>query len=352
MPIIPNFIERLILLRLNQGPGLMLDFLGAQAFRAVCVAVKLGVFETLSDRPLTAAETARQIKADILGTAMLLEALEALGYVRKRNGRYVDTPMTVKWLLRSSPSSLADGIPFFENLVERWGYLDESIRQGKPRTTLREWLDQHPDRWRDAQAGWRALASTNADEVVAKVKLPHTARRLLDVGGGHGLYSVKFCHKYPKLSASVLDLPQALEAARETIAAEKIGGRVSVKAGDFWGDDLGSGYDVALLFNIIHGCSPDKNTELLHKVADALNPGALVIILDQIAGRVSGPAAKALARLTGLLLFNEAGGQTYAFDEIAKWLTKAGFTNPCRITLRKTPGFGLVLGTKTGQDKR
>ena len=351
MPIVPNFIERLILLRLNQGPGLMLDFLGAQAFRAVCVAVKLGVFETLSGGPLTVTETSRQIKADELGTTLLLEALEALGYVRKKDGHYVNTPMTAKWLLRNSPTSLAGGIPFFENLVERLGYLDESIRRGKPRTTLREWLDQHPDRWRDAQAGWLALASTNADEIVAKVKLPPTARSLLDVGGGHGLYSIKFCHKYPKLSATIFDLPQALEAARETIATEKMGDRVSVKEGDFSIDDIGSGYDVALLFNIIHGCLPDKNTELLHKVAGALNPGGLIIILDQIAGRVSGPAARALARLTGLTLFNEAGGQTYAFDEIARWLTKVGFTNPCRINLPKTPGFGLVLGTKTGRGK-
>jgi len=61
----------------------------------------------------------------------------------------------------------------------------------------------------------------------------------MDVGGGHGLYSTKFCRSYPDLSATVFDLPQALEAARETIAAEKIGDRVSVKEGDFWIDDLG-----------------------------------------------------------------------------------------------------------------
>mgnify|MGYP001557838926 FL=1 len=45
MPIVPNFIERLVLLTFNQGPGLMLDFLGAQAFRVVGVGVRLGVFE-------------------------------------------------------------------------------------------------------------------------------------------------------------------------------------------------------------------------------------------------------------------------------------------------------------------
>jgi hypothetical protein len=61
MPLIPNFIERLVLLKPNQGPGLMLEFLGAEAFRAACAGVKLGVFEALSDGPLTAAETTGRI---------------------------------------------------------------------------------------------------------------------------------------------------------------------------------------------------------------------------------------------------------------------------------------------------
>jgi hypothetical protein len=234
MPIRPNFIERLILLNFNQGPGLMLDFLGAQAFRAVCVAVKLGVFDALSGGRLTAAETARRIDADGRGTTLLLEALEALGYVKKKDGLYVNTPMTTRWLLRNSPTSLAGGIPFFESMVfERWGRLDESIRLGKPAVRGSEWLGQSQDRWRIYQEGMMAIARMAADEVVGKVKLPPAARRLLDVGGGHGLYSIKFCRRYPDLSATVFNVPQALELARETIAAEGMGDRVTVQEGDF-----------------------------------------------------------------------------------------------------------------------
>lgn len=349
MPIIPNFIEWLILLKLNQGPGLMLDFLGAQAFRAVCIAVKLDVFETLSNGSLTSAEIACKIKADERGITLLLEALETLGYVKKKDGRYVNTPMTVKWLLRNSPTSLADGIPFFESMVfERWGYLDESIRQGKPAIYGYEWLDQHPGSWRIYQEGMIAIARMAADEVVARVKLPPNARRLLDVGGGHGLYSIKFCNRYPDLSATVFDLPQALVVARETIATEEMDERVMVRKGDFWVNDLGTGYDVALLFNIIHAYLPDKNTELLRQVAGALNRGGLLVIMDQIPGKVHGSTAKAIVRLQGLNYFNDLDAQTYTFDDIAGWLTKAGFTKPKRIDLRKTPGFGLVLGIKIG----
>jgi len=84
VPITPSFIVRLILLRLNRGPGLLLDFLGAQAFRTACVAVKLGVFEALTGGPSTGGEIARRIEADERGTTLLLEALVAIGYVKTR----------------------------------------------------------------------------------------------------------------------------------------------------------------------------------------------------------------------------------------------------------------------------
>jgi len=326
----------------------MLDFLGAQAFRVLCVAVKLGVFEALGGGPLTAAEVAGRIGADGRGTALLLDTLEVLGYMRKARGRYANTPITAKWLLRSSPSSLAEGIPFFEDMVfDRWGHLDESIRRGRPAIYGYEWLEQHPGRWRSYQQGMIAVARAAADEIVAKVRLPSGARRLIDIGGGHGLYSIKFCHRYPGLSATVFDLPQALEVGRETIAAEGMGDRVSIREGDFWRDGLGAGYDVALLFNIIHAHSPDKNADLLCKVSGAVNPGGLVAVLDQLPGRVSGQAAKALARLQGLNYFNDLDARTYDFDQIAGWMAKAGIGRPRRILLRRMPGFGVVLGIRT-----
>jgi len=340
MPIAPNAIERLIF-KFNLAPAVMLDFLGAQAFRLFVTAHRLGVFEALAGGSMTAEQVARRIKADERGTTLLLQGLDAVGYVGQKSGSYAVTAMTAKWL-----PILGDGLGFFEILLERSEHLEDSIRRGGPAIDPREWLDQRPNGWRDFQAGMIVLARMAADQVAAKVRLPRTARRLLDVGGGHGLYSIKLCRRYPQLSATVFDLPQALEAARETIAAENMATRVALQAGDFWKDDLRNGYDVALLFNIIHGNLPAKNTELLRKVASALNPGGLVVILDQLTGKVFGGTSRAFAALMGLNLFNLAGGQTYGFEEIAGWLTSAGFTNPRRRRLLESPGNSLVLGMR------
>lgn len=342
MPVTPNLLERLVLFRLNLAPAVMLDFLGALAFRTVTAARRLGVFEALSAGPLTAAKVARRIDADERGTTILLEALEALGYVESTHGNYAATAMAAKWL-----PLLGDGIGFCEMLAERFQDLDESVRRGGPAVDAREWLGQRPDGWREFQAGMVALARMTADGVVAKVRLPATARRLLDVGGGHGLYSIKFCQRYPQLSATVFDLPEGLEVTPAAIAAEGMEGRVSVQAGDFWIDGFGAGYDVALLFNIIHANLPARNVELLQKVAAALNPGGLVVILDQLAGKVRGGTSGAFAALMGLNLFNLTGGQAYGYREIAGWLSAAAFANPHRIGLLKSPGTSLVLGTKT-----
>jgi len=145
MPVTTNFMERMILLRLNMGPGPMLDLLGGMAFKAVSVAHKLDIFESLTSGPLTAAEIAHRIEASERGIQLLLNALEAIGYVKQQGGRYSNTPMTVKWMVRSSPHYIAETFAYFNGLLERWGYLDEAIRRGETPTLTWEWLDQHPD---------------------------------------------------------------------------------------------------------------------------------------------------------------------------------------------------------------
>jgi len=346
MPVTTNFLERMILLKLNQGPGPMLDMLGGMAFKAVSVAVKLGVFEILNKGPSTSTAVAQGMKASQRGTQLLLNALEALGYVKQRDGTYTNTPMTAKWMVRSSPNYIADGFPHFNDVMARMGYLDEAIRRGETPTLAWEWLDQHPDGWQNYNAAMMASARMADPEIITKVKLQPTARRLLDVGGGHGLHAINFCHSYPDLEATILDWPQTRKIAEANIAATGMGTRVSFQEGDFFTDDLGSGYDVALLFSIIHMYLPDKNIELLHKVSDALNAGGLIVIMDQMAIPVSGPIAKATAGLFGLDLFVAVNGQTYPPPDVAEWLRQVGFINNRRILLRKSPGLALVVGTK------
>jgi SAM-dependent methyltransferase len=347
MPIIPNALERLIFVTLNQAPAPLLDIFGAVAFRTVLAAVNLGVFDALHDGPATAADLARRIAIDERGAGVLLETLASLGYVSRKDTRYTNTRMTTKWLVRSSPTNVTAGFDFWGAILrELWTNLEASLRSGQPPTNLYAWIEQQPEVSAAFQAWMVAAARIVAGEMTRKVKLPATARRLLDVGGGHAMYSVAFCRRYPQLSATVFDSPMALHAARENIAAMQMSDRISVQEGDFLGEALPSGYDVVLLFNIVHGFSPEQNQALLEQAARALNPGGIVAIAEQVAGKAPGPTSDALAQLLGLGYFHLLGGQIYRFEEIAGWLTRAGFTQVRRINILRAPGNSVILGTK------
>ncbi len=345
MPLIPNFIERLLIFRLNQGPGPLLDMWSAVGFRIVLAAIRLGVFEALSGGPLSAGELARRVDADPHGSATMLEALEPLGYVRRQGERYANTPMTTKWLLKDSHANFA---PFMRAwgtfLPDLWGNLEESIRSGKSPRNLYEWIEHRPETSRDFQMGMIAIARFTADEIIGKVPLPATAARVLDVGGGHAMYSIALCRKHPGVSVTVFDSPQALNTARENVSQAKLADRITLQEGDFRRDGLGADYDVALLFNIIHGFTPEENIDLFRKVGKALKPGGRIVILEQLSGGSSLPMIRAVSRILGVSYFHVLDGQTYSYDDVAHWLTAAGFARVRRIDPLRAPGNSLVLG--------
>ena len=169
---------------------------------------------------------------------------------------------------------------------------------------------------------------------------------MIDLGGGHGLYSIGFCRNNPALSAVVFDWPSAREVACETIQSAGMEQRVRFQEGDLWRDDFGSGYDVALLFQVVHMYSPEQNIQLLKKAWQALAPGGRVVINDQVAIEATGSLARVMARLEGLELLNSVNGRTYPPKEIERWLVEAGFTQPSSMLLRNTPGLGVVVGIR------
>jgi len=115
MPVFPGLFEKISLLR-NDEPGFLLDMSGTQGFRALCTAHKLGIFECLDPHPLTAKEVASRLNLDPRGTGLLLEALEALGYLEDNGDKYCNSKIVKKWLLKDSPSSFSTALPLYSSL--------------------------------------------------------------------------------------------------------------------------------------------------------------------------------------------------------------------------------------------
>jgi SAM-dependent methyltransferase len=169
-------------------------------------------------------------------------------------------------------------------------------------------------------------------------------RRLLDIGGGHGGYSIAFCEKYADLSATVFDLEATAEIGREIVERERMGDRVEFQVGDFLKDDFDTGYEAALCFNILHNFSEADNRLALAKAFDALRPGGRLVAWDMFKERDGErdvqPALMALHMLAA------SGGTSYLIDDVDGWLTEIGFRRIVHKKTRTLPGLTLVIARK------
>lgn len=350
MPLQPNLLERTLFLTLNLGPAPVLDIWAAVGFRMTLAAVRLGVFEALAGGPLEAEALAARLNTEPRATGALLEVLASLGYVRRQGEppAWANTPMTAKWLVGR------DGQPGFGAGFEFWGYnlfelmdtLEDTLRTGRPALNLYAWIEDQPEASRAFQDWMVALAGFAGEAILKLAPLPAGARRLLDIGGGHGRYALAYLRQDPVLTATIFDSSRALEAARASVAAAGLGQRVTLQPGNFLTDDLGSGYDAALLFNIVHGFTAEQNQALVARAARALAPGGVLVLAEQLAGRAPTPAANATKALLGLSYLHLLGGQLYAYDEVAGWMRAAGLGGIRRIDSVRLPGTSLVVATR------
>jgi hypothetical protein len=96
--------------------------------------------------------------------------------------------------------------------------------------------------------------------------------RMVDLGGGHGLYAIALASMNPSLEAYIFDLPHIIPLAEEYISRFDAR-RVHTIAGDFFRDDFGKNYDL-----ILSSSSPSgKSIGILADIAAALNPGGYFV---------------------------------------------------------------------------
>ncbi|MGI5283173.1 methyltransferase [Nonomuraea polychroma] len=308
--------------RLSIAPP-MFDYFNTLGLHALVAAARLRVFDALRERPSTADALATTLTIDPRTAEVLLRVLAGLGYLRVKGGRYRLTRTSRTWFTTDSPTSLVAGLEFWERTAcVIWPRLGEAVRDGSPVTPFYELLESDAALSRSFQAWTAALARRQAPATARIIPVPRDGGHVLDVGGSHGLFSVELLHRHPGLRATVLDLPQALEAAADHP-------RLTLRAGSFLDDDLGEGYDVALLFNIVHGLDDQEAAKLFARVAAALNPGGAIVIGDQFSDSLMpGRASRTLLDLLDLNYRVATGGRVRDFREVARMLRAAGFDRP------------------------
>ena len=162
-------------------------------------------------------------------------------------------------------------------------------------------------------------------------------KHMFDVGGGPGLYSILACQKYPQLTATLFDLPETIAIAREFVEEAGLSNRISLRGGSWETDDFGSGNDVVLFSNVLHG--PTSMAAMkLKKAFDSMAAGGLLAIQEfALNDNKTGPAMPAL--------FNVMVG-AYSKAELVEQMTIAGFVDARVVTENEQIGCTWITAVK------
>ncbi len=301
---------------------------GFQESRVLLTALELDVFTAVGSGA-TAGAVATSRGLDGRGTALLLNALVALGTLTKKAGVFANTSVAARYLTAGSADDARDALKHNLSLWSSWSTLTAAVRAGH---TVVSREAASVDEW---TVPFIAAMHRNAmlrAPLVVKTVGAERVKRLLDVGGGSGAYAIAFAQGNPGLQAEILDQPSVVPIARKHIDAAGLRDRIRTRTGDLRRDELGAGYDLVLLSAICHMLSAAENQDLLRRVRKALAEGGRVVIQDFVVGP-DGTAPVHAALFAINMLVATPGGQTYSEAEYTDWLRVAGFTEPRLVTL-------------------
>ena len=244
---------------------------GLRLFQAFVTAYEGGIFEACRE-PASLAAICGKTGAHPGIAGPLCEGLVRTGVLsHDRSGNYQVTAATRDFFLPDSRFSQKAAIAQMKEFASLFSRLPDILPKGPVVYPRGEQFRERviPAMAEQSRCG---LVQRVAGIVSSLPEFP-SARWLLDLGGGHGLYAIALTRKNPDLSAVVFDLPEVTPVTREMIRRYGAQERITTHDGDFFRDPLGTGYDILFSSSNPSGKMP----ALIPKISDALNPGGLYL---------------------------------------------------------------------------
>jgi SAM-dependent methyltransferase len=294
--------------------------------------VELGLFEQLSDGPLSATELAAAEGVPERYVAEILDALTALELLEKKEDTYRIAAGADALMNKNSASCILDALRFNMDLYPIWGKLATCVRQGAPAIPPSAHLGGDNERTRRFAMGMHSRALGMAPVILPAIKIKH-GMKLLDVACGPGTFSRLLAEQHDDIQVTQFDLPPVLEVARELTASSAAAGRIHFAPGDYHKDPLPKGFDLILLSGAIHQEDEVFARELFARINASLNPGGRFLLIDMmLEPDRTGPLFSNLFSIN--MMLTSPAGRVFTADQLQQLVQDAGFAE---VNLIKPP---------------
>jgi hypothetical protein len=328
--------------------GIMQLGFGFWGAKTLLSAVEMDLFSLLARKPLSLENIRSELDLQERGSRDFLDALVALGMLRREGDLYSNTVDTDVFLDRAKPSYIG-GLLEMANarLYPYWGSLTEGLRTGSPQNEAKTGGDffavlyADPERLKDFAHAMTGL-SIGAAMVMAE-KFPWDKyKTFLDIGTAEGGLPVQLAQRHPHLTGGGTDLPGLAPVFNDYVHSFGLQDRLRFIANDFTTEPLPQA-DVLIMGHILHDWGMAEKEMLLRKAYDALPQGGALIVYEAIIDDQRRENAFGLLMSLNMLIETPAGFD-YTGADCQGWMEEIGFTRT--MVEHLTGPDSMVVGFK------
>jgi hypothetical protein len=304
--------------------------LGFWASKTLLSAVEMELFTELAKHPEDLETLQGRLGLHPRSARDFLDALVALKFLERRDGKYYNTPSTDFFLDKHKPSYIGGLLEMANHRhFVIWSHLTTALRTGLPQNEIK-------DGGADVFAAIYAIPAVLKEFLKAMTGVSHGAnqaisrkfpwnkyRSAVDVGTAQGDLITQVALGNPHIEGTGFDLPEVGPIFEDYVAANGLSGRVKFSPGSFLNQPLPKA-DVVMMGHILHDWNLDEKRMLVRKAYEALPEGGAFIVYESIID--DDRSANSFGLLMSLnMLLETPGGFDYTGADCAGWMKQAVF---------------------------
>ena len=304
--------------------------LGFWASKTLLSAVEMEVFTELARHAEDFETLQGRLGLHPRSARDFFDALVALKFLERRDGRYYNTPSTDFFLDKRKPTYIGGMLEMANHrLYPFWNHLTTALRTGLPQNEIKdgaanpfEALYAEPARLKEFLRAMTGV-SHGANLAIAH-KFPWSKyRTAVDVGTAQGDLITQVALANPHLEGIGFDLPEVGPIFEEFVEMNGLSGRVKFVPGSFLQQPLPKG-DVIMMGHILHDWNLEMKRMLVRKAYESLAEGGAYIVYESIID--DDRSANAFGLLMSLnMLIETSDGFDYTGADCTEWMKQAGF---------------------------
>lgn len=196
-------------------------------------------------------------------------------------------------------------------------------------STIYPALSLLPEKAKDAWFKFDHFYSDNAFPLALDIVFQKPIKKLLDIGGNTGKWTLSCLNHNTEVEMGIADLPPQIAIAQQEIAKHGYSDRVQFHPLDILDSQsiLPTGYDAMWMSQFLDCFSDDEIVSILTKCHKALNEDGVIFINETFWDRQRFPASAFALQMTSLYFTTMANGNSQMYDSqvFFKLIDQSGF---------------------------